>query len=146
MKRLIGILRHWLTKPQVRYLILFAVLGGGLWFMHDAPCDVSVSVDLERVHRLGDGVLSRMEVKVQDSESAWISTSTFNYPAALHPDGPGPIRTDAKSIQLQLPPGTYLVSMTMYYRRTGASKAPSELRKEFEITVDRRETLEVLRP
>ena len=146
MKAFLTALREKLKKPQVRYLVLFGVLGGALWFMRDAPCDVRISVDLERSYQLGDGVLERMEVKVLDTESSWISTSTFEYPQNLFPDGPGPIRTEADAIQLQLPPGTYRAIITLRYRRSGAGKTQPELRREFEITVDERETHRVLRP
>jgi hypothetical protein len=146
MKRALTTIRDALKKPQVRYLVLFGVLAGALWFLRDAPCDVTISVDLERVHRLGGGVLERLEVKVLDLDGAWISTSTFEYPAAIYPDGPGPLRTDAGAIQLQVPPGSYQVNLTMRYRRAGVGMAPPELRKDFEITVDARETQRVLRP
>ena len=135
-------MRRALTKIRE----VFGVLAGALWFMRDAPCDVTLSVDIERVHRLGDGVLERLEVKVLDLEGEWISTSTFEYPATLYPDGPPPLRTDPGAIRLQLPPGTYQVNLTMRYRRSGVGKAPPELRKDYEITVDERETRRVLRP
>jgi len=146
MKLHLSTIRDLLKKPHVRYLVLFAVLAAALWFLRDAPCDVTLSIDLERIHRLGDGVLSRMEVKVLDDGRGWISTSTFDYPEALHPDGPGPIRTDPLQLQLQLSPGTYMVSLTMHYRRAGAGRVTPELGKDFEITVDERETRQVLRP
>ncbi len=146
MKPSLSTIREALKKPQIRYLVLFGVLAGTLWFLRDTPCDVTLTVDLDRVHRLGDEVLDRMEVKVLDAEGAWISTSTFDFPQSLFPDGPGPIRTEDKAIQLQLPPGNYRVKLTMRYRRSGAGKIPPELGKDFEITVDERETRRVLRP
>ncbi|MFH1530814.1 MAG: hypothetical protein ABIK09_08805 [Pseudomonadota bacterium] len=146
MKRLLTTIRDQLKNRRIRYLVLFGVLAGALWFMRDAPCDVTISVDLERVHRLGDGVLDLVEVKVLDTEGSWISTSTFEFPRTLYPDGPGPVRTRAEAIQLQLAPGTYQVNLTMRYERSGPGKTPPELRKDFEITVDERETRRVLRP
>ena len=146
MKRALTKIREALKKPQIRYLVLFGVLAGALWFLRDAPCDVTLSVDLERAHQLGDGVIERLEVKVLDVEGEWISTSTFEYPMNLYPDGPGPIRTNASAIRLQLPPGPYQVNLTMRYRRSGAGMSPPELRKDYQITVDDRETRRVLRP
>lgn len=146
MKHILTTIRNALKKPQVRYLVLFVVLAGALWFLRDAPCDVKISIDLERVHRLGDGIIERVEVKVLDIEGEWISTSTFEYPTSIYPDGPGPLRTDAGAIHLQIPPGRYQVNLTMRYRRAGPGKAPPELRKDFEITVDERETRRVIRP
>ena len=146
MKPSLTTVRAVLKKPVVRYLVLFGVLAGGLWFVRDAPCDVTISIDLERVHRLGDGLLDHLEVRVLDGEGSWISTSTFSFPRTLHPDGPGPLRTDPNAIHLQLPAGSYRVNLTMRYRHTGTGQAPPELRKDFEITVDERETRRVLRP
>jgi len=108
--------------------------------------DVSLSVDLERSHRMGDGVLRHIEVKVLDDEGTWIATSSFDFPEDLYPDGPGPLRTSPGAIQLQVPPGQYRVSLTLQYRRTGGGVAPPELQAEFDVTVEDRETDLVVRP
>ena len=146
MKERLATIRTVLKKPLVRYLVIFAALGGALYFLRDAPVDVTLSVDLEKSHRLGDGVLRHLEVKVLDDEGTWISTSTFDFPAALYPDGPGPLRTKPSAIQLQVPPGQYKISLTMRYRRTGGGVAPPELLADFDVAVEDRETHLVVRP
>jgi len=146
MKEHLATIRNVLKKPQVRYLVIFAVLGGALYFLRDAPVDVTISVDLEKSHRLGDGVLRHIEVKVLDEEGTWISTSTFDFPKNLYPDGPGPLRTKPSAIQLQVPPGQYRVSLTLRYRRIGGGIAPPELQADFDVAVENRESQLVVRP
>lgn len=146
MNERVATIRNVLKKPQVRYLVIFAVLGGALYFLWDAPVDVTLSIDLEKSHRLGDGVLRHLEVKVLDEEGTWISTSTFDFPEKLYPDGPGPLRTRPSAIMLQIPPGQYRVSLILRYRRTGGGVAPPELQADFDVAVENRETQLVVRP
>ena len=139
-------LREWFKKPLMRYAVLLVALGGALYFLRSAPIDVAISVDIERTHRMGDGVLRHIEVKVTDADGGWISTSAFEFPEALYPDGPGPLRTDPHAIELQLPAGTYRVSVLQRYRRTGVGPAPPQLQSSFDVEVRSGEGNLVVRP
>ncbi|MBM4372414.1 MAG: hypothetical protein FJ098_12215 [Deltaproteobacteria bacterium] len=146
MKRLLEGLRSAFRKPWVRYLVVLGVAGGALLMLHDAPCDVSFSVDLERVHRLDEAVLERLVVRVEDADGGWISTSTFEFPPSLYPDGPGPLRTSPSGIRLQLPRGTCLVTLTMSYRALGSRPPPKELVYREQVDISERDARLTLRP
>lgn len=118
-----------LRKRLLRYAVLLVFLATGLYFFRQTPQDLTVTVDLRNTYRMAEAVISGVEFTVKQEDGDWVSTSAFDYPEELYPDGPGPVATHP--VTVSVPDGTYVMALKLSYR--GGAVQPLTKEYRFEV-------------
>ncbi len=104
---------------MLAYGVLVIIVIGTLYQLQNAAVEVDFTVDLIGARLLDGQELVRLKVEFSQEDGTRLGVTEYNFPTALHPDGPP---TTTPDVPLALPRGNYAVGLTMIYGEGGGAK------------------------
>ena len=94
------------------YLLAVAMAAAALVWLHKAPADVKLVVDLKGAALVEGRMLAALVVTVTDADGRWVAASEYFYPEAIYPVGP-PLETPPAELKLRK--GSYEARLELSY-------------------------------